>query len=134
MTARYRKTEIVLQELQLTKPASSDHPYVSESTEAGPWDNAAVSMSQGGEDGPAMQHENRPPTLLSRDGRREVAETRRKQNTQMGQTMAAIKGMCQRGRTCGALNLLPPHIQAIWSLIQAGALEPIEGYPDWGTS
>lgn len=126
-----RKEHVDMMQLYVSKPSTLKHPYVKTATEQGTWDSAEASSSQGSQ---AREPSNRPPILLGKEKRTELRDKRVADSAVRGQVMAALKGMCERGKTSGALMLLPSHRSAICDLIEQKMLDEVTVGEGWNES
>eukprot|EP01043_Picozoa_sp_COSAG02_P016748 COSAG02_NODE_743_length_17764_cov_9.908916_8_plen_352_part_00 len=117
--------------LTLSKPSVDTHPYVEKGTEDGTWDSAEASASQ---QPTAREASNRPPTLVGAEKRGELREKRTQNSAMRGQVLAALKGMCERGKEDGALKLLTPHRTAICDLVEKKMLGEVSVGEGWKES
>jgi hypothetical protein len=130
-TGRTRKTQVDIDFMMISKPSTTAHPYMEQEAESGTWDGVVASASQGS---PARAVENRPPVLMGA-----IARTARKNqgivdSAKGGQLMSALKGMCNRGQTLGALDLTVTHRRAIVDRILAGDLDEVSQTDGWTES
>ena len=128
---RTRKKQVNMEFMLVSKPSTMEHPYMEVEGESGTWNEAAASASQGS---PARAAENRPPILMGGLARTAAKNKGIKDSAQSGQLLSALKGMAQRGKTSGALDLTVTHRRAIVDRILAGDLDEVSQTTVWAES